>query len=234
MTAAGPGRVVRYSVVRTCQAREQHDVEHLAQVRRAAGAAGALLEADDALDGRYVTEAPLAERILEIDEFLGHLVVLLRMTVHLEPRGFDRLVVPGRLRPVALEPLGRDREAAPREQAHDFVVERRRFERRTHLFEDVGPVRMRLQHLHVLVAEQEFELPILVRLETRRLPRYGRIAEYSDGVIVDSTFHACTSCSRIRDTRASILNAGGSASVRTASRAPRSSNSASFIHSSLV
>ena len=53
---------------------EQHDVEHLAQVRRAAGAAGALLEADDALDGRYVTEAPLAERILEIDEFLGHLV----------------------------------------------------------------------------------------------------------------------------------------------------------------
>ncbi|CAJ5500835.1 Uncharacterised protein [Burkholderia pseudomallei] len=54
-------------------------------------------------------------------------------------------------------------------------------------------------------------------------PRYGRIAEYSDGVIVASTFHACTSCSSTRDTRASILNAGGSASSRIDASAARSS-----------
>jgi hypothetical protein len=66
------------------------------------------------------------------------------------------------------------------------------------------------------------------------VPRKGRIAVYSLGVIVASTSHACTSCSMIRETRASILNAGGRSSARMASRAARSSCSASFIHSSLV
>jgi len=64
--------------------------------------------------------------------------------------------------------------------------------------------------------------------------RYGRMALYSDGVMVASTSQACTSCSKIRDTRASILKAGGRSSAATAATAARSSISTSFIHSSLV
>ena len=66
------------------------------------------------------------------------------------------------------------------------------------------------------------------------LARYGRIAEYSGGVIVASTSHACTSCSMMRLTRASILNALPSSSVATQPIAAASSCSISFIHSSLV
>ena len=43
----------------------------------------------------------------------------------------------------------------------------------------------------------------------------GRIAEYSGGVIVASTSQAWTSCSMIRLTRASILNARPSSSRAT-------------------
>ena len=64
--------------------------------------------------------------------------------------------------------------------------------------------------------------------------RYGRMALYSGGVMVANTSHACTSCSMIRDTRASILNAGAVASAATLAMAARSSCSISFIHSSLV
>ena len=52
--------------------------------------------------------------------------------------------------------------------------------------------------------------------------------------MVASTFRACTSWSMMRDTRVSILNAGGSRSSFTQSRAARSSCSISFIHSSVV
>ena len=65
-------------------------------------------------------------------------------------------------------------------------------------------------------------------------PRYGRIAEYSGGVIVASTSHAWTSCSMMRLTRAIILNALPSWSWPTAAIAAASSCSMSFIHSSLV
>ena len=52
--------------------------------------------------------------------------------------------------------------------------------------------------------------------------------------MVASTSQAWTSCSMIRDTRASILKAGGRSSVRRRSRAARNSCSISLIHSSLV
>ncbi len=66
------------------------------------------------------------------------------------------------------------------------------------------------------------------------LARYGRIAEYSGGVIVASTSQACTSCSMMRETRASILNAAPSSSRASAAIAPCNSCSISFIQSSLV
>ena len=60
------------------------------------------------------------------------------------------------------------------------------------------------------------------------------MAEYSGGVIVASTSQACTSCSMMRETRASILNAVPSSSRAIAAMAACSSCSISFIHSSLV
>jgi len=60
------------------------------------------------------------------------------------------------------------------------------------------------------------------------------MALYSGGVIVASTSQACTSCSMIRDTRASILKPGAMRSAAMAAMAARSSCSISFIHSSLV
>ena len=66
------------------------------------------------------------------------------------------------------------------------------------------------------------------------LARYGRIALYSGGVMVASTSQACTSCSMILLTRASILKAVRSSSAATFAIAARSSCSISFIHSSLV
>ncbi len=64
--------------------------------------------------------------------------------------------------------------------------------------------------------------------------RYGRMAEYSGGVIVASTSQAWTSCSITRLTRASILNAGGIRSAAMQRIAACSSCSISFIQSSLV
>ena len=60
------------------------------------------------------------------------------------------------------------------------------------------------------------------------------MALYSGGVMVASTSQAWTSCSMMRDTRASILNALLSSSLAIAEMAARNSCSISFIHSSLV
>ena len=60
------------------------------------------------------------------------------------------------------------------------------------------------------------------------------MALYSGGVIVASTSQACTSCSMILLTRASILKAVPSSSFATQAMAARSSCSISFIQSSLV
>src|SRR6185503_10427093 len=93
---------------------EQADLERLAQIHHALGAARAALEADDALDRRQVAETPLREAVLEVDELLGELVevpVLLGVAVDLQPSLLDALVVLGGPAPGALEPLGRDLEA---------------------------------------------------------------------------------------------------------------------------
>src|SRR6201987_5265489 len=56
--------------------RKQHDIEHLAQIADATGAAGATLQSDDALDRGDVVEAPAAKIILEVDELFGELIDL--------------------------------------------------------------------------------------------------------------------------------------------------------------
>ena len=66
----------------------------------------------------------------------------------------------------------------------------------------------------VAVAEQEFDQPVLARLEARGLAELRRGSRvYSLGVIVRSTSQALLSCSKMRDTRASILKAGCSSVV---------------------
>ena len=63
------------------------------------------------------------------------------------------------------------------------------------------------------------------------------MAVYSGGVMVDSTLQALTSCSMMRETRASILKASGLVSpeaLAIAAVAARTSCSINFIHSSLV
>jgi hypothetical protein len=72
--------------------REQHHIQHLAQVAHAAGAAGAALEADDPLHGGDMAEAPEAEGVFQVGEFLAQLVqvpVLLRVAVDGQPGLLD-------------------------------------------------------------------------------------------------------------------------------------------------
>ena len=78
-------------------------------------------------------------------------------------------------------------------------------------------MRVRLEHGGVLVAERELDAAVLRALEAAASWR-GRAGSrvYSGGVIVASTSQACTSCSMMRDTRASILKACRSWSRRTA------------------
>lgn len=66
------------------------------------------------------------------------------------------------------------------------------------------------------------------------LPKVSRNRVYSAGVIVRSTSQAVFNCSKIRDTRASILNMAVTLPAFNASRAAVSSWIANFIHSSLV
>src|SRR5436305_13112120 len=89
--------------------RKQHHVEHLAQVPHAARAARAALEADDALHGRHVAEAPEPERVFEVGELLAQLVqvpVTIRVAVHHQPRLLHLVARHVRLGPVALDTVG--------------------------------------------------------------------------------------------------------------------------------
>src|SRR5438105_694896 len=80
---------------RAPELREEHHVEHAAQVIHAGGPARAALEADDPLDRGRMAEAPLAERVLEVHELLRELVELpvpLGVAIDLHPGGAHRLV----------------------------------------------------------------------------------------------------------------------------------------------
>src|ERR1700754_1535754 len=114
-----------------------------------------------------MTEAPLTERVLEVDQLLGELVeppVLLGLAIHDEPRGGDALVE----RPRAVD-RGRRRidiEAVSHEQADRRVVDARLREQRLQVGAPLAV--MRLDVARDLVAEQELDLAVLRRLESRR------------------------------------------------------------------
>src|SRR6185503_20121008 len=105
--------------------KEDH-VEQSAQVPHARSAPGAALEADHALDRGRVAEAPLAKRVLEVDELLGELVevpMLGRVAIDVDPRTAHRFVERMARAPVALDARRVDGEAAARKHAYCFIVE---------------------------------------------------------------------------------------------------------------
>jgi response regulator RpfG family c-di-GMP phosphodiesterase len=66
--------------------------EHPFEIGHARGAAGAALEADNALDRLQMPEAPALEMVFEIDQLLGQLVeipVILRVAVNRRPGCLD-------------------------------------------------------------------------------------------------------------------------------------------------
>jgi hypothetical protein len=156
------------------QLREQHHVQHLAQVADAGRAAGAGLEADDALDRRHVAEAPGAEGGLHVDQLFGQFVqrpVVLGVAVDLQPGRQHGVVVDGRLGRVGIQARLRDRQPRARQQAHRLVIDRGRVQLAFEQGVVLGHDLVHGQHGGVLVPEDEFELAVLEGLETARAPR---------------------------------------------------------------
>src|SRR5882762_7698457 len=80
------------------QLRKELELQRLGEIGNAAGAAGAGLVADDALDGFQVMAAPQLEIVVEVHQALGELVQVparITVVVHAEPGAgflFARLV----------------------------------------------------------------------------------------------------------------------------------------------
>ena len=115
-----------------------------------------------------MAKAPEPERVFEVGQLFAELVqvpVRLGVAVDDEPRLLDAFARFVGRRPVAREMARRHRQAASRQQAQRFVVERRRLERFPHLGQQVGPMLVRLEHRRILVAEPELDHPVLPALE---------------------------------------------------------------------
>src|SRR6188472_57804 len=150
---------------------EERQVERPAQEVDAGRATGADLVADRALHDLEVAEPPLLEVVLEVDELLAGLVhapVLLRRRVD-RRQGVDQLgVQPVGEGPVARQQCCRDGVPAPGEVREVLVVQARLLQQRLQLGLCGRFVREDLDHVGVLVAEQELHLAVLRRLEARR------------------------------------------------------------------
>ncbi len=77
------------------------------------------------------------------------------------------------LREVALEARRRDGQSAAREEAQEFVVERRRAQHRVEFGMRGRVMPEHVEHLRALVAQQEFDRAILRRLESARTGQRG-------------------------------------------------------------
>src|SRR5438132_5931985 len=103
---------------------KQSDVERLAQERDAVAAAGAALEADDALDRLHVPEAPELEVFLDVDQLLAHVIavpVLPGIVVNqLENANHAGMPLVG-LRPVEIDALLGHCHDAACEVAHKLI-----------------------------------------------------------------------------------------------------------------
>src|SRR3954470_11168839 len=150
---------------------KERDLQRAAKESDTRRAAGAALEADDALDRLHVAEAPELEVLFDVDQLFAHVVlgpIRLRVLVHRLEHLHDARMHRIRLRPVALDALRRHRESAAREVAQVLVVQARRFEE---LFEVAGLLGIEAMQLHALgalVTEQELNGPELERLQPGR------------------------------------------------------------------
>jgi MFS family permease len=152
------------------QLREEAALEHPAEIGDPGGAAGAALHADNPLHRLDVSEAPLLEGILEVDQLLGQLVEIPvpgGVAIDGEPGVAHRGVRLVGLAPVALQPARRDREAASGEQPDRLVIEAGPLQRLVQQGVAGRPVAMGRQQGPVLVAEDELDQPVLVGLESR-------------------------------------------------------------------
>src|SRR5690606_25668437 len=147
---------------------EEGQVERAAQERHAGGAAGAPLGADDPLDGLQVAEPPELEVVLHVHELLAHLVdtpVLLRRRIDAAEHVDEVLVELVRLRPVAVQHLGRHVVTLPSQPPQHLVVQTRLVQQLRQLGVHRRVVLEHTQHLGVLVAEQELDGTVLPGLE---------------------------------------------------------------------
>ena len=114
-------------------------------------------------------EAPVLKRILDINKLLGKLVQLevgIGILVDLKPRSVDRIIGFIRLAEIPFELFSIDRKTGVIQLAQDHVVKTRLVQ---DLFEpcvDVRVMPMHFDQLAVLVAQEEFHLPVRVRLES--------------------------------------------------------------------
>ena len=204
------------------QLREQHHLEHLAQVADTTGAAGAGLEADDALHRAHMRSATTGRRPR------GRPVPRRARTAPSVPRRtVDRRARPprrsGRWHGVASDRVRstrHDGKAATRQQADRLVIQRRRSEGRSSRASARDDRHAAAASCRSCCRAGTRSRGTASDWNPDSCPGAGRIALYSLGVIVASTFQACTSCSMMRETRASILNAGGRSRPRSRSARP--------------
>ena len=115
-----------------------------------------------------MAETPLLEGILEIHQLFGELVefpMRFRVLVDLQPRSLD-----ARMRLVADAGITRqhgriNRKAVSRQRADRLVVKRRRGQHVLQVREDLRPMPEGAEKRLALVAHQEFQFAILLRLE---------------------------------------------------------------------
>ncbi|MCY1423661.1 hypothetical protein D9M71_393810 [compost metagenome] len=121
-----------------------------------------------------MAEAPLPERVFEIDEFLGQLIevpITRRILVDHAPGGFDRGVMLRRAGWVTLETLRVDRQPGVGHQANRFVIQRRRGDGFFQFLQQLRPMGVGAQQRRALVTQDELDFTVLERLEARRLPQ---------------------------------------------------------------
>ena len=132
--------------------------------------------ADDALHRLHVAETPELEALLHVHQLFAHVVFgpeLRAVLVDALEHRQQRLVATVRPRPVALQQFGRHRVATPRQVTQELVIQAGRLQYRAQLRLRSRIVREYLEHVGVLVAQQEFDLAILQRLETGRRPQHA-------------------------------------------------------------
>ena len=126
--------------------REKFDLQHALEIGDARGAAGAPLEADDALDRGDVVETPAPKIILEVDQFFRELVevpVMGGVVVDHRPRLCEGLAFDMRLRRLGPHRGVADVETAPEQEQDRLLIEARLGEDRVEFRNDLRAMLVR-------------------------------------------------------------------------------------------